>query len=143
MARYLSYTCYSLRTGSTGQCDGSNGCCSLDDWNRYQARNNKMPEPAHQAVQRTMNSPSRTGVDWNGDLFVANRAFGGQSSVTRIANDFARCVDRNKNGKIDTSSDTNGNGSIETDCNGDGQLDDINSVKGSPCLNGLKAGVLR
>src|SRR6185369_12355073 len=53
VARYVSATCFSLKTGSTQQCDGTNGCCALDDWTRYQARKNKMPQPQHQAAQLT------------------------------------------------------------------------------------------
>ena len=138
LARYPTTTCFSLKTGSIAQCDGTNGCCSIDDWSRYQARKNKQQQPPHQAVQTTSNSPSRTSVDFNGDLFISNRAFGGQSSVTKIANETANCIDRNHNGKIDTSSDTNGDGWIEIDCNGDGEDDDIVSVKGKPCSNGMK-----
>src|SRR5436190_1887749 len=84
-------------------------------------------------------SPTRrTSADFNGDLFISNRAFGGQSSVTKIANDPSACIDRNHNGRIDTSSDTNGNGFIEEDCNGDGQYDTIAGVMGKACQNGLK-----
>src|SRR5262249_20868145 len=97
----------------------------------------KQPEPGHQAVQRTANQPSRTSIDYNGDLVVANIGMGQQGSVTRIANDISSCIDRNKNGTIDTSKDTNGNGSIDVDCNGDGQPDVIASVKARPCRNGL------
>ena len=138
VARYPSVTCYSLKTGSTFPCDGNNGCCSMDDWPRYQARTNKMPQPVHAPVQRSANSPSRTSVDFNGDLVVANDAPGGQASVTKITADLSQCIDRNHNLKIDTSSDTNGDGSIEVDCNGDGQPDDMASVKGKPCSNNLK-----
>lgn len=56
---------------------------------------------------------SRTAVDLNGDVWLANRAFGITGSVTKIANAKADCVDRNGNGKIDTSADTNGNGLID------------------------------
>ncbi|MFH1131870.1 MAG: hypothetical protein V1754_11085 [Pseudomonadota bacterium] len=59
------------------------------------------------------NRPSRTAVDYNFDVWVANRAFNGQPSVTKIANDRSDCIDRNKNGKIDTSSDLNGDGKID------------------------------
>jgi hypothetical protein len=138
VARYLTVTCFSNKSGSQQQCDGMNGCCSVDDWPRYQARLNKMAQPPHQAVQIRSNDPSRTSVDFNGDLFISNRAFGGQSSVTKISNDLANCIDRNKNGKIDTSSDVDGNGWITVDCNGDGQPDDIAGVKGKPCSNGMK-----
>ncbi|MBM64927.1 MAG: hypothetical protein CMH55_01675 [Myxococcales bacterium] len=57
------------------------------------------------------NSPSRTGIDLNGDMVVANRAFGGQGSATKIAN--VDCEDRNGNGSIETSNDSNGNGIID------------------------------
>ena len=67
--------------------------------------------------------PSRTAVDRNLDVWVANRAFYGQASVTKIANDVADCIDRNKNGVIDTSSDQNGDGKITVDCNGDDDAD--------------------
>ncbi|MBI2896205.1 MAG: hypothetical protein HYY06_21785 [Deltaproteobacteria bacterium] len=51
------------------------------------------------------NRPSRTAVDRNGDVYVANRAFGFQGSVTKIAGTREACVDRNLDGDIDTSSD--------------------------------------
>jgi streptogramin lyase len=51
--------------------------------------------------------PSRTSVDLAGDVFVANRNrnYGtqGSSSITKIAADPDRCVDRNLNGIIETS----------------------------------------
>ncbi|MGA9520689.1 MAG: hypothetical protein WBV82_04445, partial [Myxococcaceae bacterium] len=60
------------------------------------------------------NSPSRTAVDLYGDVWVANRAPGIVGSVTKIANDESSCIDRNGNGKIDTSRDLNGDGAIDT-----------------------------
>lgn len=48
-------------------------------------------------------SPSRAAVDDGGDLYVANRACGGQASVTKIAYAEERCIDRNGNGTIETS----------------------------------------
>ena len=57
------------------------------------------------------NCPSRTAVDLNGDVWVANRAFSGQGSVSKIAN--KDCIDRNGNGSIETSRDLNGNGVID------------------------------
>jgi streptogramin lyase len=68
-------------------------------------------------------TPSRTAVDYNFDVWVANRAFGGQPSATKIANDTSDCIDRNGNGKIDTSKDQNKDGKIEWDCDGDGVPD--------------------
>jgi streptogramin lyase len=47
--------------------------------------------------------PSRVAVDWAGDAWVANRTFDGQGSVTKIAGDLARCVDRDGDGTIETS----------------------------------------
>ena len=137
VARYRTVTCFSNKGGSVDACDGTKGCCSIDDWQRYQARKAKMNQPGHQQVQKGSNAPSRTSVDFNGDLFISNRAFGGQSSVTKIANDIASCVDRNRNGKIDTSKDTNGDGYIQIDCNGDGAPDNIAGVKAKACGNGF------
>jgi len=54
--------------------------------------------------------PSRTAVDLNGDGIVACR---GDGKVAKIAILEADCVDRNGNGVIDTSRDTNANGTIE------------------------------
>jgi len=56
--------------------------------------------------------PSRTAVDLNGDVWVANRAFGQWASVTKIAGEMGHCVDRNGNGFIDTSVDLNNDGKI-------------------------------
>jgi hypothetical protein len=59
----------------------------------------------------SQNSPSRTGIDLNGDMFVANRAFSRMPSVTKIAN--RDCIDRNGNGRIETSVDANANNIID------------------------------
>lgn len=64
---------------------------------------------------RSGNCPSRTAVALDGAVFVANRAFEGQGTVTKIAGDEADCVDRNGNGEIETSRDLNGNGRIDHD----------------------------
>ena len=138
VGRYFSVTCHSLPGGSKLDCDGNAGCCSADDFLRWQARKNGQMQPRHQSVDLMANLPSRTAVDFNGDLFVANRAFGGQSSVTKVANENAGCRDRNKNGRIDTSSDVNGDGLIQTDCNDNGAPDDLDDVRGKPCTNGMK-----
>lgn len=47
--------------------------------------------------------PTRIAVDWNGDAWVANRAFGGQGSVTKVAGSLERCIDRDADGRIATS----------------------------------------
>lgn len=53
--------------------------------------------------------PSRTAVDLEGDCWVACRADG---KVAKIALDLASCVDKDGDGVIETSSDTNGDGVI-------------------------------
>jgi streptogramin lyase len=42
--------------------------------------------------------PSRVAVDWAGDVWVTNRAFGEVSSVVKIAGSLERCVDRDGDG---------------------------------------------
>ncbi len=49
------------------------------------------------------NMVSRTVVDGFGNAWVANRGFGMQGTVAKIAADRGDCVDRNGNGMIDTS----------------------------------------
>jgi hypothetical protein len=51
--------------------------------------------------------PSRTAIDVNGDMWVANFAShpGQYFSVTKVAGSPFNCVDRNGNGRIDTSVD--------------------------------------
>lgn len=58
------------------------------------------------------NLPSRTAIDQRLDAYVANRAFGRQASVTKIAGSLERCVDRDLDGIVETSSDLDGNGTI-------------------------------
>lgn len=65
------------------------------------------------------NCPSRTAVDLRGAVFVANRAFGRQGTVTKIAGLEEDCVDRDGDGRIDTSRDVNGNGVIDRDVRGE------------------------
>jgi hypothetical protein len=137
VARYPSVTCSSWKSGNKLACDGKSGCCARDSYPQFQARLGKQPTPPWQQVQIMANDPSRTAVDWNGDAWIANRAFGGQSSVTKIANDPGDCIDRNGNGKIDTSRDANGDGIIQTDCNDNGVPDDLDDVKSKPCKSGF------
>ncbi len=59
------------------------------------------------------NCPSRTAIDFNGDAFVANRAFGDQATVTKFGNESAACVDHDGNGVIDTSVDVDADGIID------------------------------
>jgi len=67
-----------------------------------------------QLTPNQVNSPSRTAIDLNGDVWVANRAPGLQGSVTKIANDVSSCR-RLPDGGVNTSFDRNGNGVIDTD----------------------------
>ncbi len=46
-------------------------------------------------------------------MYIANRAFGYQGSISKIAGSESGCLDRNKNGMIDTSSDVNKDGIID------------------------------
>jgi hypothetical protein len=59
-------------------------------------------------------APSRTAVDSDGNVYVANRHFdGGRPSIVKIlANDY---VDRNGNGVLDTSTDANNDGVVTYD----------------------------
>ncbi len=107
--RYLTVTCNS--DPATPECD----------------------DVAGNEVQITYNTPSRTAVDFNFDVWVANRGFEGQASVTKIANDPEDCTDHNGNGQIDTSADQDGDGVITTDCDGDGYPDTASTT----CTNGL------
>ncbi|MCS6856479.1 MAG: hypothetical protein NZM37_02090 [Sandaracinaceae bacterium] len=59
--------------------------------------------------------PSRTAIDGHHDAYVANRAFGGIASVSKIAAHEGHCVDWNGNGVIETSRDRNGDGVISLD----------------------------
>ncbi|MBW1870683.1 MAG: hypothetical protein JRJ19_01375 [Deltaproteobacteria bacterium] len=70
------------------------------------------PDPRNRGSARASgNAPSRTAVDFNGDVWVANRAFNQQGTVTKIAHQ--NCPDLNGNQQVDTSRDANGNGRIE------------------------------
>ncbi len=99
VARYYTITCHSKGLSST--CNDISG----------------------KPIDKTFtHRPSRTAVDYNFDVWVANRAHqnasgdavsNGQPSATKIANDKLDCIDRNNNGKIDTSADLNGDGKID------------------------------
>ena len=59
------------------------------------------------------NCPSRTAVDLNGAVYVANRAFERQGTVTKIAGFPEDCIDRDGDGEISTSQDLDGNGQVD------------------------------
>lgn len=60
----------------------------------------------------TGNCPGRVAVDANGDVWIVNRAFGKQGTLSKFSGDLAHCIDRNNNGIIDTSFDANNDGQI-------------------------------
>lgn len=74
-------------------------------------------------------APSRTAVDKEGNVYVANRHFEtSYSSVMKVLVD--DWIDRNGNGMLDTATDTNDDGTIDaseimplTDLNGNGLVD--------------------
>jgi streptogramin lyase len=103
--RYGTITKLDLRTGrQTGEYDSV----------RNDGTNNAPPAGEECDDDGTQgNCPSRTAVDLRGAVYVANRAFGGQGTVTKIAGREEDCVDRNRNGRIDTSRDLNANGIID------------------------------
>lgn len=72
------------------------------------------------------NCPSRTAVDLNGAVYIANRAFGHQGTITKIAGFRDDCIDRNNDGVIQTSEDVNLNGRIDRSVAGEyrGQADE-------------------
>jgi outer membrane protein assembly factor BamB len=80
----------------------------------------------HEGRREGGNCPARTAVDFNGAVYVANRAFGNQGTVTKIAGFEDDCIDRDGDGEITTSRDLNGNGQIDTFVEGEylGQRDE-------------------
>ncbi|HMI91751.1 MAG TPA: MopE-related protein [Polyangiales bacterium] len=89
--------------------DGANGAAPPDE--RCE-RNTLGDEPGG-------NCPSRTAVDHEGAVFVANRAFGRQGTVTKIAGFEDDCVDRDGDGELQTSRDRNDNGQIDAHVEGE------------------------
>jgi hypothetical protein len=67
------------------------------------------------------NCPGRVAVDTKGDVWIVNRAFGSFGSLSKFSGSIAHCIDRNNNGKIDTSSDVNGDGTIDMSATGAAQ----------------------
>ena len=57
---------------------------------------NTMQEVARYAAGGS--EPTRVAVDYLGDAWIANRSFSGQGSVTKIAGEPARCLDRGEPG---------------------------------------------
>lgn len=70
------------------------------------------PANQHCDFSSTGNCPHFVAVGPEGDVWVLNSAHGQQGTLTRIAGDLARCVDRDQSGAIDTSLDLSGDGMI-------------------------------
>jgi hypothetical protein len=109
VARYFTVTCFSQKGAAAGTCNDLHG------------------KPIQKDGTHT---PSRTAVDFNFDVWVANRFLtgGGVPSATKIANAKSDCIDRDGNGKIETSGDRNGDGTITVDCDGDSHPDNRTTV---------------
>ena len=105
VARYFTVTCHSQ--------PGAASCVDING------------APLDQAIGQ---SPSRTAVDYNFDVWVANRAPTGTPSATKIASAVEDCVDRDGNGSIETSTDRDGDGQITVDCDGDGKPDNAKTI---------------
>lgn len=61
---------------------------------------------------KSTENPSRTAMDKNGDIWVANR--GGSKNVIKIISDHSRCLNnRDGNSSLNTSIDANNNGKID------------------------------
>lgn len=58
-------------------------------------------------VNPSFAEPSRVAVDHQGDVWVANRYFSGQGTVTEIAGERARCIDSSGDGSLQTSQSAN------------------------------------
>jgi hypothetical protein len=58
------------------------------------------------------NCPGRVTTDTNGDVWIINRAFGQQGSLSKFSGTLDHCIDRNGNGLIETSNDANGDGIV-------------------------------
>jgi hypothetical protein len=61
------------------------------------------------------NCPGRVTTDTNGDVWIINRAFGQQGTLSKFSGSLGHCIDRNNNGVIDTSNDANGDGIVDPD----------------------------
>jgi len=111
--------------------NGVNGCCARD------SRLADGTTVGQRSINTRYNRPSRTAVDFNGDVWVANRAHHGiagfaQQSVTKIANSIDDCIERNGLAGIQTSSDRDNNGIIETDCD----RNNVPDGAGTACTGG-------
>lgn len=71
--------------------------------------------PVVRPPQDSCNYPAAMAVDAQGNSFVLNRGgcSGTTAAITRYAGSLSACVDRNGNGRIDTSRDANGNGAVD------------------------------
>jgi hypothetical protein len=61
------------------------------------------------------NCPGRITTDANGDVWIANRGFNFQGTLSKFTTTKSHCIDRNNNGKIDSSADLNNDGIVDPD----------------------------
>ena len=59
--------------------------------------------------------PGRVTTDTNGDVWIINRGFGQQGTLSKFTTNKQHCIDRNGDGVIQTSVDANGDGVINPD----------------------------
>lgn len=107
IANYLFATVTRLDT-RTGAQIGEYDSVVLDGTNHASP-----PGEECETERRGGNCPSRTAVDLRGAVYVANRAFFAQGTLTKIAGFEEDCIDRNGNGRIETSRDVDADGIIE------------------------------
>lgn len=86
--------------------------------------------------------PSRIMIDFDGDMYTANRAFGYQGALTKIAGADTNCIDRDGNGVIDTSRDLNDDGIIDVDSPAEYKGQDDECILYSLAVGGIN-GALR
>ena len=107
VARY----CQAIKTGVTSFVGGKDPTGAS-----YDTRS----EPTVCAGCGGCNNGSRTAVDVNGNMLIANRAYSDSGYVgtySKIAGNPAACVDVNGDGQIQTSVDKNGDGVIDPNIN--------------------------
>ena len=74
----------------------------------------------YSAVGNKGNCPGRITTDANGDVWIVNRGFNIRGTLSKFTTTKSHCIDRNNNGKIDSSADLDGNGIVDPDYVGPG-----------------------
>ncbi len=91
--------------------------------------------------------PSRVAVDHRGDAWIVNRAFDGTASVTKVAGEAPRCVDRDGDGLRTSSGPSDVLGIDEDECvlfhvavGGPGDVARSIAIDGDTGLDGISGG---